>query len=178
MTNIIVPVYDFENDGETFPETVLPITGNFHCSFCVKKFTTNNNLVVHEIFKHHILPYKCPKKKCNKTFAKEEFLKEHIEFFHKKKGVEKSWKCTKTEKCIKRGTAFETETKLKHHIATRHGKKKFQCDKCEKNFTTKYELEVHSKKHTQEKPFSCEKCGTKFASIQSKKYHDTHNVCS
>jgi insecticidal toxin complex protein TccC len=38
------------------------------------------------------------------------------------------------------------------------GKKRFDCQKCEKSFATKHNLQRHSQTHTGEKPFKCEVC--------------------
>jgi hypothetical protein len=88
---------------------------------------------LHEVFQHEILPYRCTKKGCKKSFIKEEFLNEHVELVHKKKGIEKPWKCDKTEECIEEGVAFETEAKLKRHFKV-YGKNIYKFHKCPKYF--------------------------------------------
>jgi KRAB domain-containing zinc finger protein len=166
---ILVLDYDFDKDQEVFPEA--PPKATIPCSNCKKLFSSQQTLILHEAFQHFILPYKCTKKGCKKSFIKEEFLNEHVELVHKKRGVKKPWKCDKTDKCIKKGIAFETETKLKYHFR-RHGEKIYKCDQCDKAFAIKDDLACHSRTHTGEKPFSCAFCNQSFSSASAKKYHE------
>jgi KRAB domain-containing zinc finger protein len=164
------PDYDFDNDQEIFSETLLK-PSPIDCTNCKKKFFSKQNLELHQIFKHKILRYKCTKKNCSKSFLREEYLKEHIDMVHKGGKIEKPYKCDKSQKCIKKGTAFETEAKLKKHM-TRHGEKTHFCDQCEMAFAIKGDLTAHLVKHKGEKTYQCRKCDESFTSTGSRSYHE------
>ena len=174
MTELMTLGYDFQKDEEIFPEA--PPIAALSCPDCDKKFTSQENMELHRVFKHFILPHKCPKKGCGKTFIREDYLKNHIELIHKKKGVEKAWKCTMTEKCKKKGAAFETEAKLKIHQKL-HDEKTMKCQYCEKMFNRKDYLETHERTHTKEKIYPCrkEQCDKSFTNTSSRKWHEEHH---
>lgn len=168
------PEYDYENDKEILPEkTELP---TFSCSICEKVFSSKQNMEIHQIIKHYLLPYECTRKGCKKRFISKEYLDEHINLVHKKKGIEKTWKCTQTEKCIKKNVAFETEAKLKLHQKL-HVEKKLKCQYCDKMFGRKPYLEAHERTHTNEKIYPCRKsdCNESFTNTASRKWHEDHH---
>jgi KRAB domain-containing zinc finger protein len=171
-TEILVFDYDFDKDQEIFPEA--PPKPTIPCSNCKKLFSSQQNLILHEILRHKTLPYKCTKKGCKKSFIKEEFLNEHVQLVHKKRGVEKPWKCEKAEKCVKKGVAFETEAKLKRHLKG-HEEKIYKCDKCVKSFARKDHLTVHLNIHDGEKLFPCRRCNESFTTAANRHYHEKHN---
>lgn len=165
------PVYDINTDEETKqPEPNIP------CSICTKKFSSNHNLLLHQIVQHSIFPYRCTIKGCKQTFLTGDFLHAHIEATHRNKGIEKPWKCKETEKCIKGGKAFDSEIKLKAHIK-RHGAKTIKCDQCDKMFISSSELDIHKRTHNNKRPYSCTTCGKTFTSHSSKKYHEDNVRC-
>jgi uncharacterized Zn-finger protein len=57
------------------------------------------------------------------------------------------------------------------------GKKKLQCNYCEKTFLKNFDLQQHIRSHTGEKPFQCIVCGRAFAQKSNvKKHMQTHKV--
>lgn len=170
------PDYDFENDGEIrSPEPTIP------CQLCTKKFSSHQNLLIHQIIKHQLLPYKCTKKNCGKSFLTSPLLEAHIASIHTKKSVEKPvqklWKCTASEKCAINGKSFDTEIGLKKHMK-RHGEKTLKCDECDKAFFEKPELDAHKRVHSKKRPYSCPRCSKSFTSMSSKKYHEDNVACT
>jgi hypothetical protein len=67
-----------------------------------------------------LLPFKCPKKKCGKSFLQDYISK-----------INKSYKCKETQKCIDKGISFESQHKLNQHLKL-HREKLFKCSECEK----------------------------------------------
>jgi KRAB domain-containing zinc finger protein len=166
------PDYDFDKDQEIFPE--IPSKPDLiGCSYCNKGFSSKQLLELHQVFQHKILPYKCPKKNCSKSFFRAEYLKEHINMVHKGGRVEKSYKCDKTQKCVAKGTAFKTQGELNRHLH-RHGPKDHTCPQCDKSFAIKSDLEGHVRIHTNEKIFACrnEGCDEAFISSSRRLWHE------
>jgi uncharacterized Zn-finger protein len=170
-TTILLPDYDFDKDIEIFPESP-PKPNLIDCSYCAKKFSSKQILELHQVFQHRVLLYKCPKKYCAKSFFREEYLKEHITLVHTGR-IEKTYKCTKVQKCIDKGVAFRTQGELNQHLLF-HGPKKFICNECKNTFTTKGNLKDHKKIHTGEKTYLCrfEGCNDKFISSSSRLWHE------
>jgi KRAB domain-containing zinc finger protein len=142
----------------------------YNCSCCDKEFLVKEQFETHQFKKHSLLPFKCPKKNCKRSFLQEEYLKKHICIDHISK-IEKSYKCKETQKCIDKGVSFSSQGKLNQHLYL-HGEKKFKCAKCEKAFTIKFYLDSHMRTHTGEKLFLCRKCNKPFSSFSSRKYHE------
>jgi KRAB domain-containing zinc finger protein len=165
--------YDFDNDKEIFLETPQKKPNFIDCINCEKKFYSKQILELHQIFRHKIFLYKCPRKNCTKSFFREEYLKEHIDMVHKGSKIEKLFKCDKTQKCINKGVAFKTQGGLNRHFL-RHGPKNHVCSECGKSFAMKDYLEAHMRSHTGEKTYPCKICGQSFGSTFSRTYHEQH----
>lgn len=164
------PIYDFDRDEEIkSPEPTIP------CSCCTKKFSSEQNLLLHQIVKHRLFPYRCTKKNCGQSFLTASFLDVHINSVHAKKGVEKLWRCTETEKCIQKNKTFDTKAKLNAHVR-RHGAKHHKCAQCDKSFVKKCELDAHMRTHNGEKQYACPKCKKFFSSLVNQRYHEK-NTC-
>jgi uncharacterized Zn-finger protein len=173
-TSTLLPDYDFDKDVEIFPES--PSKPNLiNCSHCTKKFSSKQILEMHQVFKHKILLYKCPKKDCIKSFFREEYLNEHIVLVHTGR-IEKLYKCIKVQKCIDKGVAFKTQGELNQHLI-RHGPKNHKCNQCGKAFAMKSYLDIHLRTHTGEKIYSCKfkNCTEKFISTSSKSWHEKNH---
>lgn len=50
---------------------LLKASQYYNCSCCNEFFSVKEKLELHQIIKHSLLPFKCPKKKCKKSFLQE-----------------------------------------------------------------------------------------------------------
>jgi KRAB domain-containing zinc finger protein len=153
----------------------MPSTDSFknelyNCDCCDGTFTVKEQLELHQIFNHSLLPFKCPKKKCGKFFLQEDYLKKHIFLNHISK---KPFKCKETQECINKGVSFRTLAGLNQHLQI-HGEKKFKCTKCSKAFSIKYYLESHLRTHSGERRYPCRICNKRFSTSSSRNYHEKH----
>jgi uncharacterized Zn-finger protein len=144
----------------------------YNCSCCNKKFSDMEKHELHQIMRHSLLPFQCPKKKCGKSFLQEDYLRKHLFVDHSAK-IEKPYKCKETQKCIDKSVSFENQRKLNQHLRL-HGEKVFKCSQCEKAFPIKYYLDDHMQVHSGKKLYNCRKCNKSFSSFSSRKYHEKH----
>ena len=99
---------------------------------------------------------------CGKSFQRQKFLKEHMEFVHQ--GITR-YRCSVCD------MSFERNQYLRQHVQNKHLEKKFQCESCDYKTATKYNLETHRRTHTGEKPFACEHCPLRFSDAGYFKQH-------
>jgi KRAB domain-containing zinc finger protein len=144
----------------------------YYCTCCDKKFISKEELEVHQILNHLLLPFKCLEKNCTKSFLQEEHLKKHLFVDHISK-IEKPFKCKETQKCIDKEASFKTLTGLNRHLQL-HGEKKFSCKKCSKVFPIKHYLESHLRTHSGERRYPCRTCNKRFSTSSTRNYHEKH----
>ena len=76
---------------------------------------------------------------------------------------------------------FSDYNKMRRHMLSHTGEKKWTCDICKKQFSLEYNMKIHQRIHTGERPFQCSypDCGRKFAQKTNLKSHEEkHSVNS
>ena len=126
----------------------------FKCNTCQKIFSTNGNLKNHiNTIHNHILPFKCPFPKCNKSYSNKSRFDVH---FRTHSGI-KPFSCPICSK------NFNEKGNLKTHILFHTNERPFKCSQCEKTYKTNGHLKDHIDiYHKQIKKFKCQICGIKF----------------
>ena len=126
----------------------------FKCNTCQKIFSTNGNLKNHiNTIHNHILPFKCPFPKCNKSYSNKSRFDVH---FRTHSGI-KPFSCPICKK------KFNEKGNLKTHILFHTNERPFKCPQCEKTYKTNGHLKDHIDIfHYQIKKFKCQICGIKF----------------
>lgn len=139
----------------------------YGCSYCVKKFASNNLRNKHEK-SAHVLPYPC--QDCGKRFAAKTALTVHMRVHT----GERPFVC---EVC---GVGFIQKDNLKQHTELRHSSgepvKKHKCENCGKLFRLRSNLKRHRLTHVAGKQFVCEECGKGYKERATLNQHmETHS---
>lgn len=137
-----------QNYYESFRFEPLP-------SFCDKSF--GKNLKPQPESPSNEKLFKCH---CNKTFAKERYLKMH----QKVHSEERPYKCTICNK------TFRWRSNLTEHQHI-HDEKPFQCGVCKKEFTQLSDFRNHQLIHSEERPVKCQCCDKSFDDPRYLKIH-------
>lgn len=122
----------------------------FACAECSARFSTKNNLVVHQRTHSGEKPYAC--NECNASFSTRGNLKRHVKTHT---GV-KPWKCSHCEQC------FTEKKTLVAHMRRHTGEKPYQCQVCQRRFAQSGVLRMHMAVHLGQKSHLCEHCGKAF----------------
>lgn len=122
----------------------------FACAECNARFSTKNNLVVHQRTHSGEKPYACDE--CNASFSTRGNLKRHVKTHT---GV-KPWKCSHCEQC------FTEKKTLVAHMRRHTGEKPYQCEVCQRRFAQSGVLRMHMAVHLGQKSHLCEHCGKAF----------------
>ncbi|XP_037520052.1 zinc finger protein 16 [Rhipicephalus sanguineus] len=122
----------------------------FACAECNARFSTKNNLVVHQRTHSGEKPYAC--NECNASFSTRGNLKRHVKTHT---GV-KPWKCSHCEQC------FTEKKTLVAHMRRHTGEKPYQCEVCQRRFAQSGVLRMHMAVHLGQKSHLCEHCGKAF----------------
>ena len=111
--------------------------------------------------------FKCKIKECGYIFLGQYQLDSHMKRIHERKASKRKNCFDKSCKlkpgginCPQCNKPMSSDHKLKRHINTMHGEKKFQCPQCPKRFCTKGNLNMHINGAGQVRKFSC-KDGTR-----------------
>lgn len=122
----------------------------FACAECNARFSTKNNLVVHQRTHSGEKPYAC--EECNACFSTRGNLKRHVKTHT---GV-KPWKCSHCEQC------FTEKKTLVAHMRRHTGEKPYECEVCQRRFAQSGVLRMHMAVHLGQKSHLCEHCGKAF----------------
>ena len=94
--------------------------------------------------------FKCKIKECGYIFLGQYQLDSHMKRIHERKVSKRKTCFDKTAKlkpgginCPQCNKPMSSDHKLKRHINTMHGEKKFFCPQCQKGFCTKGNLNMH-----------------------------------
>ncbi|KRX20445.1 Polycomb protein PHO [Trichinella nelsoni] len=84
-------------------------------------------------------PFKCPHRGCNKAFAKQKYVRQHLQ----RHGP-------RTHLCTRCNKAFDDSSKLKRHNLIHSKEKPHVCpvDGCGKSFSVYYNMKVHLGTHS------------------------------
>lgn len=102
--------------------------------------------------------------KCQLGFPSEEYMQEHNQLIHLKKGPMR-FQCSRCDK------TFRALSNLKYHESVHENARDHQCSVCGKGFNHKNGLRVHMARHTDERKFACDKCPSTFVDKASLKHH-------
>ncbi|XP_033110091.1 zinc finger protein 32-like isoform X2 [Anneissia japonica] len=158
------------------------------CSFCVKKFHTNDEKDWHEKYHTEEQPFKCVY--CGKRFTSAGGQRCHERKFHTGEKLLNCRFCEKTfatstairrhERvhtddrpygCVMCDATFKDSTDLRRHERRHTGEKPFKCKICDRAFTVRSAMNRHQRVHTGAKPFLCDLCGHAFTDRFSLKQH-------
>lgn len=131
----------------------------FNCTECGARFSSKNNLVVHQRKHSGEKPYGCTM--CNASFTTHGNLKRHV----KTHSGEKPWECSQ---CDNRFTEKKT---LVVHMRRHTGEKPYQCHICERSFAQRGILQSHLAMHLGQKAHLCEHCGKAFRQRSQLRLH-------
>ena len=121
------------------------------------------SLLSHKMSKHSGAEFRCHI--CNQQFAREDSVRRHVRFNHRK---------DETFKCKVCSRLFCDNYSLKRHITDIHLKERnHKCDKCDKTYTRKGHLLNHyCREHVRTpQPLSCDFCSQTFTDDMTKATH-------
>lgn len=178
-----------DDHGESDSRVYLPTEQetNFPCSYCPKKFSTQNRANCHmslshdqkNYFQEHIeeVEDKFSCKICRKSYEKRRFCVAHLKRSH---GLGETWNC---EIC---GKNFTQKWHYKVHVLKHAGKRDHICDLCgnafvEKSHLARHIVKLHGSEQEKEakRKFVCTTCGkgfySKFCLTDHEFIHLDHN---
>ena len=118
------------------------------CDQCNKYFATNSSLTQHIETQHSIVETLLYCQFCNKDFKHEQYLKKHLIGMH----GEKTMPC---DECTK---MFSHIGALNQHKKEVHGLKSVKCDQCSKRFKTESNMKKHIRSFHEQEKFICDFC--------------------
>ena len=129
---------------------------NWKCEPCGKTFNQLRYCMTHFVRVHNTMPpcfkgretFKCQVKECGYIFLGQHQLDSHMKRIHERKVNKRKICFDKTYggiNCPQCNKPMSSDHKLKRHINTMHGEKKFFCPQCQKGFCTKGNLNLHIK---------------------------------
>ncbi|XP_044731719.1 zinc finger protein 501-like [Chrysoperla carnea] len=110
---------------------------NHLCNICGHAMRTLKELRTHLLIHTGERPYACDQ--CDKTYHRDDRLKDHISRIHLNK---RKYQCTFCSH------AFFTKRMFVHHVRRHTGEKPHKCEVCDKRFIQKVALKIHLKTHT------------------------------
>ena len=133
--------FGHKNVLETHRKLVHIKSYDFECDICQKKFIVKSGLDqhkrVHEEDDDIMIYHKCDF--CPKSYSRKEYLKIHVDTYHKK---------TRGFKCETCGKVMTHQRRLDQHIKSVHDKiRDIKCEFCEQTFSH----EAHRKQHVKVK---------------------------
>lgn len=120
----------------------------FECKLCDKAFLIKRSLQDHMNKHEGVKPYKCPFENCDKMFALNTGVRQHINVMHR----EKRFTCTLCQKQL------STKFHLDCHIRSHTGEKPYKCTDCSAAFRLPSTFRKHRRVHTGERPYNCDIC--------------------
>jgi KRAB domain-containing zinc finger protein len=168
----------------------------FSCEICLKKFTHQRALTVHQ--RLHFLTEKFHCDRCGNDYRQKDTLRKHNCKTPEEKEKEMQNIVKVQHKCNLCGMEFKGGHRLKHHMTLHTGERPYSCDLCEQTFRSKsclighkkarhnaerekfkcpichkdvFHLPIHIRKRHQEAPFSCDECIKSFTSDIKLKKH-------
>ena len=101
----------------------------FTCNRCHMRFCSNTELILHTNAKHsNHKPFSCVH--CEQDFPNKGHITQHL---NQPKDI----------RCKICNDSFHCFNQLRNHQTSVHGKKRFQCKKCDKTLSSKYILKYH-----------------------------------
>lgn len=147
--------------------------GSHECQYCGKEYQFASLLKVH--VRTHLVNkgYNCPVESCQKSFARADHYKQHINNVHKGEIVDGVMrKPTFEQKCEICSKMFYHSGNLRKHMTLHSGERPFSCDECGRTFALSQHLKSHLKLiHSDEKNFQCSICGRLFKTSGNYKKH-------
>ena len=147
----------------TNTDTIQNKTNLHMCKECNKTFARNQNLKLH-INVVHLKMKPFKCKKCNKTFSRKIYLQNHVNYVHFNVGPHQCEECNRT---------FSANFNLENHIKVVHPKMKpHQCSDCDRTFFSLPRLQKHiNDVHNQNRPHKCDQCTRAYSCRQNLRRH-------
>lgn len=132
------------------------------CVYCDRQFAYASQAKVHMRSHQADKGYNCPL--CEKSFARNDHYKQHINNVHKGEIVDGVVQKPVFEKaCDICGKVFFHSGNLRKHMILHSGQRPYSCDECGRTFALSQHLKSHLRLvHSDEKNFQCSICGKLF----------------
>ncbi|KAL0973270.1 hypothetical protein UPYG_G00201260 [Umbra pygmaea] len=127
----------------------------FHCHKCKKRFSSTNQLEIHQIIHTGEMLFKCSQ--CGRRFKHKTALQYHVSTH------------TSHPHCC--SVCGKMVTNLRHHMQVHTRERKYVCSVCGKVLLSSAGLKIHTRSHTGEYPYLCDYCGKGYTSLAALKWH-------
>ena len=146
------------------------------CTQCGRQMKSKQALNQHKY--NHQKPYNCLYQDCEKQFARQNQMMNHLKNRHRKKSVKVKPSKNETKvPCSECSKEFSHKENMKAHFKRKHEGKTYDCEKCNKKFSSASAKKGHvNAQHGNGKPFQCNTCNKGFSFQQGLLKHLKSNT--